>query len=141
VIAREYDPDGVRYYYLVNIYTDRWSAGLANDPGVAGDNSTFTELYTPRAEKARLRIPGQAAWDVFGNREYRADADGSIAVTLGPDDGMLLALYPQGPARLTLKAPGKVKPGDEVALEITVRGAEGKALAGSGEAGAEVTVG
>lgn len=130
VVVREYELDGVRYYYLVNVYTDRWSAGLRDDPWVSGDNSVFTELYTPRAQQARLRIPAKQAWDVFGNREYTADAEGNIEITVGPDDGVFLALYPQDPTKLTLKAPGQVKAGEQVGLEIGVKTADGKAVSG-----------
>ena len=130
VVAREFDLDGVRYYYLVNLFTDRWSAGLANDPWVAGDNSTFTELYTPRAETAHLRLPVKQVWDVFNNRAYQAGADGTIAVTVGPDDGLFLALYPQSPDKLTLRAPATVKPGAEVTLDLALRTADGKPVTG-----------
>jgi hypothetical protein len=130
VVAREFELDGVRYYYLVNLFTDRWSAGLANDPWVTGDNSAFTELYTPRAETAHLRLPASQVWDVFNNRAYRAGADGTLEVTVGPDDGLLLALYPRTPDKLTLQAPALVKAGAEVDLELTLRGADGKPVTG-----------
>ncbi len=132
VIAREFELDGVRYYYLVNVYTDRWSAGLANDPWVAGDNSIFTELYTPRAQRARLRIPNGSgtAWDVFGNRAYTADADGSLEVTVGGDDGLLLALYPREPDKLAVKSPAKAKAGDEVKVAVNLSAADGSHMRG-----------
>jgi hypothetical protein len=130
VVAREFDLDGVRYYYLVNLFTDRWSAGLANDPWVTGNNSAFTELYTPRAETAHLRLPAKQVWDVFNNRAYQADADGNIEVTVGPDDGLFLALYPQSPDKLTLRAPATVKPGAEVTLDLTLRTADNKPVTG-----------
>jgi len=120
----------VRYYYLVNLFTDRWSAGLANDPWVTGNNSAFTELYTPRAETAHLRLPAKQVWDVFNNRAYQADADGNIEVTVGPDDGLFLALYPQSPDKLTLRAPATVKPGAEVTLDLTLRTADNKPVTG-----------
>ncbi len=57
--------------------------------------------------------------------------DGTLVLGLvRGDDGLLLALYPAGPQALTLKAPGKVKPGDEVTLEIGLKGTDGKAVAG-----------
>lgn len=133
VLLREFECDGVRYYYIVNVYTDRWSPGVKDDPFLQGNNSVFAEPYRPRPENAKLRFPTNAGivWDVFNNRQLPLDSAGNCSVELGEDDGVLIGLYPLRIARGHVTCEKSAVAGEVVHLTVNLLGATGQRVRGA----------
>ncbi|HEY3416018.1 MAG TPA: hypothetical protein VGM23_03945 [Armatimonadota bacterium] len=132
VVIREFLHDGVRYYTLVNVWTDRWTPGYGDDPTMQGDSGNFTQPYMPRAQRVTLQLPAgvRLAYDVFGNRALRAGADGTLQVTIGGDDGLLLALLPKPVETLRLWCPSRIPAGDKATVALRLLSSDGSPVSG-----------